>query len=112
MLMEYLERAHEIGADAIEIERKDGKEWIFAYSGNMGAGIGSLPPSQLKAILKEMDDLKKTKLVALGGVAVRLKFSSYESFGEWVYRIELKRVEESSAPAKVRPSTHRAPKRA
>jgi hypothetical protein len=90
MLMEYLERAHEIGAAAIEIEYKDGRDWIFAYSGNTGAGIGSLPYSQREAIMKEMDDLKKTKQATLGGVAFRLKFSTYESFGEWVHRIELR----------------------
>jgi hypothetical protein len=89
MLMEYLERAREIGADAIEIEYKDGKDWIFAYSGSVGAGIGSLPYSKRTAIMKEMDDLKKAKQATLGGVAFRLKFRTYESFGEWVYRIEL-----------------------
>jgi hypothetical protein len=107
MLMENLESAGEIGAEAIEIEYKDGKGWIFAYSGDIGAGIGSLPYSQRKAIMKEMDDLKKTKQATLGGAAFRLKFSTYQSFGEWVYRIELQPLPHGRGSASVLPSRPR-----
>jgi len=34
--------------------------------------------------------LRKKKAVSLGGVTYRLKFSQYESFGEWTHRIEMK----------------------
>lgn len=92
MLLEYLQKAREVGADAIEIEYKDGKEWIFAYHYNVGAGVGSVPSNskQSEALFKELDELKKKKVVDLGGVAYRVKFSKYESFGEWTHRIEMK----------------------
>ena len=61
MLYESLERALEIGADRIELEWKDGKQWIFAYRGPLGAGIGSVDSNSddSKQLFKEMDDLKK-----------------------------------------------------
>jgi len=92
MLLEYLQRAREIGADAIELEYKDRKLWVFAYHFNVGAGIGSVPSNskQSKALFKELDELKKKKVVELGGVAYRLKFSEYDSFGELTQRIEMK----------------------
>ena len=59
MLMEFLEKALTMGCGSIEIEYKDHKEWVFAFSGSLGAGIGCLDPDEAKPMFKEMDDLKK-----------------------------------------------------
>jgi hypothetical protein len=90
MLMKFLEKALAMGCDSIEIEYKDRKEWIFAFSGSVGCGIGCLDPDEAKPMFKEMDDLKRQKEVTIGGTKYRLALSRYESFGEWVHRIQMK----------------------
>jgi hypothetical protein len=82
MLMEFLEKALATGCDSIEIEYKDGKEWVTAFSDRLGCGIGCLDADEAKPMFKEMDDLKRKKEVTIGGVRYRLAFSRYESFGE------------------------------
>lgn len=71
MLMGFLEKTVAMGRDSIEIEYKDRKEWIFAYSGCVGCGIGCLNPDEAKPIFKEMDNLKKRKEVTIGGIKYR-----------------------------------------
>ena len=90
MLIEFLEEAVTLGCDALEIEYKDRKEWVFAFKGAVGCGIGNLDPDEAKPLFKEMNELRKKKRAILGGVSYRLVFSRYESFGEWVHRIEVK----------------------
>src|ERR1700737_4574262 len=99
MLMEFLEKAVTLGCDAIEIEYKDHKEWVMAFWDCVACGIGCLDSREAKSLFKEMDALKKRKRVILGGVSYRLVFSRYESFGEWVYRIEIK-IDRSKAGGK------------
>jgi hypothetical protein len=97
MLMEFLEKAVAAGCDSLEIEYKDGKEWVFAFSGCLGCGLGCLDSEEAKPLFKEMDDLERKKEVNMGGVTYRLTFSRYESFGEWVYRIQMR--ERNRTPA-------------
>jgi hypothetical protein len=93
MLMELLEKAVAIDCNEIEIEYKDRKEWITAFRGCLGWGIGCLDPDKAKPIFKEMDELKRRKEVTIGGARYRLVFARYESFGEWVYRIQMKEMQ-------------------
>jgi hypothetical protein len=65
MLKEFLAKALAMGGDRIEIEHKDRKEWITAFRGCVGCGIGCLDSNE--SIFKEMDDLKKRKQVTLNG---------------------------------------------
>jgi hypothetical protein len=106
MLMKFLEKALAMGCDSIEIEYKDRKEWIFAFSGSMGCGIGCLDPDEAKPMFKEIDALRKQKEVTIGGVKYRLALSRYESFGEWVHRIQMKTADHTT-PVK----QHRHPRR-
>jgi hypothetical protein len=101
MLMEFLEKAVTMGCDSIEIEYKDHKEWITAFADCVGCGIGCLDSGEAKSVFEEMDDLKKRKHVILGGASYRLAFSRYESFGEWVYRIQMK-IDQSQTAGKHR----------
>lgn len=98
MLLNLLEKAVQLGADYIEVEYKDGKEWIFAYRGNMGSGIASLDSEEAKPLFRELDALRKQKQAVLGGATYRLGFSRYESFGEWVQRIEIKPARSKAVP--------------
>ena len=106
MLMKFLEKALAIGCDSIEIEYKDRKEWIFAFSGSVGCGIGCLDPDEAKPIFKEMDDLRKRKEVTIAGTKYRLALSRYESFGEWVHRIQMKPTH--TMPVKLRRHARRS----
>ena len=102
MLIDFLEKAVATGCDSIEIEYKDGKEWITGFSDRVGYGIGHLDPDQARPMFKEIDDLKRTKEVTIGGVTYRLAFSRYESFGEWVYRIRIKQTNRTAAASQRR----------
>lgn len=108
MLMEFLEKAAAIGCKKIEIEYKDRKEWITGFRGCVGWGIGCLDSDQAKPIFKDMDELKRRKEVTMGGTRYRLVFSRYESFGEWVYRIQMKEMQKKergqSTVSRQRPS--------
>jgi hypothetical protein len=93
MLTEFLEKAAAIGCNEIEIEYKDRKEWITGFRGSVGWGIGCLDSDKAKAIFKDMEELKRRKEVTMGGTQYQLAFSRYESFGEWVYRIQMKEMQ-------------------
>lgn len=90
MLVELLEKAVKSGSDCIEIEYKDGKQWVTALSDCVGYSIGCLDSREAESLFKEMKELKKAKHVILGGGRYRLVFSQYESFGEWAHRIQIK----------------------
>ena len=59
MLTECLARAIELGGDSIEIEHKDGREWIFVFKQSTGFGIASVPSDEYESLYKEILKLKK-----------------------------------------------------
>jgi hypothetical protein len=87
MLSDFLQKAMTLNADRLEIEYKDGEEWITAFRGDMGVGIGSVDSTQRDKLFEELEQLRKLKRVTLLGKQYRLTFSEYESFGETVYEI-------------------------
>jgi hypothetical protein len=91
MMPELLQRAMALNADRLEIEYKDGVEWITAFRGNMGLGIGSVDSTKRDKVFEDLTQLKKLKQVTVLGVVYRLSFSEYESFGETVYEIRRKK---------------------
>jgi hypothetical protein len=103
--MDLLEEALKLGGDAIEIERKDRRELVTAFVGNVGVGIGWLDSADLKEVWKEINQLKRKKHVSIGGRSIRLRFSEYKSFGERVYRVEIRQIDEAvERPGSSRPS--------
>ena len=88
MLEELLKKAIVIGAERIEIEHKDGVEWVTACRGAVGVGIANLDKAEWETVFQEMTELKKKRKVLLDNKQYFLGFSKYESFGEWVYVIE------------------------
>ena len=92
MLSEFLQKAISLNADKLEIEYKDGEEWITAFRGDMGVGIGSVDSRQRDKLFEELEQFRKSKRVTLLGKMYRLRFSEYESFGETVYEIRWKSV--------------------
>jgi hypothetical protein len=90
MLSHFLQKAISLNADRLEIEYKDGQEWITAYCGQMGVGIGSVDSMQRDKLFEELEQFRKSKRLTLLGKAYRLRFSEYESFGETVYEVRWK----------------------
>jgi hypothetical protein len=91
MMPDLLQRAMDLNADRLEIEYKDGAEWITAFRGNLGLGIGSVDSTKRDKLFEDLKQLKKSKQVTMLGVVYRLSFSEYESFGETVYEIRWKK---------------------
>jgi hypothetical protein len=91
MLSDYLQKAMSLNADRLEIEYKDGKEWITAFRGNMGLGIGSVDSTERDKLFEDLEQLRKSKRITILGNEYRLSFSEYESFGETVYEMRWKR---------------------
>jgi hypothetical protein len=92
MLSDFLQKAISLNADRLEIEYKDGEEWITAFRGDMGLGIGSVDSTQRDKLFEELEQFRRSKRVTLLGKVYRLIFSEYESFGETVYEMRWKPV--------------------
>jgi hypothetical protein len=102
MLLQLLEKAISLGGTSVEIEHRYGKEEITAFNGPIGFGIACLEGEDGKSLFTEMDQLRKTRRALIGGVEHRLVFSGYESFGEWVHRIQIMQPRSSAKPAQKR----------
>jgi hypothetical protein len=96
MLSDFLQKAISLNADRLEIEYKDGKEWITAFCGDLGLGIGSVDSTRRDNLFEEFKQLRKSKRVTVLGNVYRLTFSEYESFGETVYEMRWKRADRST----------------
>ena len=90
MLADFLQKAISLNADRLEIEYKDGEEWITAFRGDRGVGIGSVDSTQRDKLFEELEQFRKSKRVTLLGKEYRLRFSEYESLGEAVYEMRWK----------------------
>jgi hypothetical protein len=91
VLSDYLQKAMSVNADRLEIEYKDGQEWITAFRGNMGLGIGSVDSTERDKLFEDLKQLKKSKRITILGKEYRLSFTEHESFGETVYEVKWKR---------------------
>lgn len=92
MLSGFLAKALEMGCNEIEVEYKDGHEEITAFQGSFGFGIGSVRTRDAEPLFTEIKDLKRKKRITIGGAGYKVTVSTYESFGEWAYRIQLKEI--------------------
>ena len=100
MLSDYLQKAISLNADRLEIEYKDGQEWITAFRGNMGLGIGSVDSTERDKLFEDLKQLKKSKRITILGKEYRLSFTEHESFGETVYEVKWKRDDRPARPSR------------
>jgi hypothetical protein len=106
-------QATRLGADALEIEYKDGREWVFAASGPVGFGIASFPSSSRNAarIREEcyrLSEPKQRHRISVDGSDYELRCAIYDSFGEDAFHITLSLL--PTAPSDGRPKVHRKPR--
>ena len=92
ILARLVARAVEYGADGLEIEYKDGHEQVCAMKGCLGFGIARFPSSseEAGALRDQLCAIGRrgTTITTSAGDA-RLKVSTYESFGETGYRVQI-----------------------
>jgi hypothetical protein len=81
-----------LGAESIEVECKDGREWVFANKGGAGIGIANHTSSSADA-----EDLRGNLYAAaekpfrtvIGGQVHILKVGVFESFGEDAFAVSI-----------------------
>jgi hypothetical protein len=81
-----------LGALSIEVEHKDGREWVFASQGGVGIGIANYASSSADA--KELRRnlyaaAKKPVRGVYGGQVYILKVHVFESFGEDAFAVSI-----------------------
>jgi repressor LexA len=79
-----------LGADSIEVKRKDGVEWVFARKHNGGVGIASYRSSSAES--KELrqslySHVRKPLRAVLAGRPCVLKVHVFDSFGEDAFSV-------------------------
>ena len=81
-----------LGAQSIEVEYKDSREWVFANQGGIGIGIADYASSSAEA--KELRGnlyaaAKKPVRTVIGGQVYILKVRVFDSFGEDAFAVSI-----------------------
>ena len=95
VLQRLAAEAARAGADALEVEYKDGHEEVVAFRGRLGQEIARLPSSgpDAASLLGELNAIGRRKeSMTLDDHRYELRCHAYESFGEKAYRVELRRT--------------------
>ena len=85
-------QALSLGADSIEVEYKDRREWVFAHNEGMGVGIANYASSSADG--KELRGnlyaaAKKPVRTVIGGQVYILKVRIFDSFGEDAFMVSI-----------------------
>jgi LexA DNA binding domain len=94
-----------LGAQSIEVNYKDGREWVFANKGGMGIGIANYKSSSADG--KELRGnlyatAKKPVRSVIGGQVYVLKVTVFDSFGEDAFAVSIElppKLDPSIAPS-------------
>ena len=94
-----------LGAQSIEVEYKDSREWVFAFKG--GAGIGFANYARSSADAKELRRnlyaaAEKPVRTAIGGQVYILRIRVFDSFGEDAFDVSIDpapKLDPSRAPS-------------
>ena len=81
-----------LGAESIEVEYKESREWVFAYKGGTGIGIANYTSSSADA--KELRGnlyaaAKKPVRTVIAGQVYILKVRVFDSFGEDAFAVSI-----------------------
>ncbi len=85
-------KAVEHDADGLEIEYKDGYEEVCVMKGDFGFGIARLDSSGEEAgsLRRQLQAIKRNGVrMSIKGAIFRLKVSTYNSFGECAYKVNI-----------------------
>lgn len=84
-----------LGADALQVEYKDGYEEVFAVKGGVGYGIARLRSSSREAasLRDELHGIaRRQRRMIVGDCEYELRGRVYDSFGEEAFYVRLRRV--------------------
>lgn len=94
-LLEQLSReALALGADALEVEYRNGHEEVVAYMGALGREIARFPSNSAAsvALRRDLYDRRRRPLrLSLNGREYVVRSEVYDNFGEDAYRVNLGR---------------------
>jgi hypothetical protein len=81
-----------LGAESIDVEHKDGREWVFARRGSVGISIANYRSSSADA--KELRGnlyaaAKRPRRIAFFGKVYILNVRIYDSFGEDAFEVSI-----------------------
>jgi hypothetical protein len=84
--------AQSLGAQSIEVEHKDSREWVFAHKGGIGIGIANYSSSSADA--RELRGnlyaaAKKPVRTVIGGQVYLLKVRVFESLSEDAFEVSI-----------------------
>jgi hypothetical protein len=84
-----------LGADRLEVEYKDGHEWVFVVSGSLGVGIGQFRSSspegtRLREECYQLARKRRWHAISLDGHAYEVRCAIHDSFGEDAFRLLLR----------------------
>jgi hypothetical protein len=91
-LADWITRVIELGGDGLEVEYKGDYEEITVMKGDLGVGIGEIKSDsrEAAALRDELWSLRnRTKRIAVRGTVYKARVSTFDSFGETAYRIEI-----------------------
>jgi DNA-binding MarR family transcriptional regulator len=80
------------GAQSIEVEHKDGREWVVANKGGMGIGIANYKGSSAdaKELLRNLHAAaQKSVRTVIGGQVYILRVRLFDSFGEDAFAVSI-----------------------
>ncbi len=105
LLEDLCEHAISCGAEGLEVEYKDYREWVYIRTGATAIGVANFDSSSSDA--KELREnlyaaRKKPVRVAIGGEVRMIKVKVYDSFGEDAFRVSIDhapKLDPSAAPA-------------
>ena len=92
LLEDLCEHALSCGAQSVDVEYKDRREWVFARKGDIAFATANFASSSRDA--KELREnlsaaRKKPVRIAIGGQVWILKVGVYDNFGEDAFRVRI-----------------------
>jgi LexA DNA binding domain len=92
LLEDLCEHALSCGADSLEVEYEEGREWVFARKGDLSFSTANYGSSSRNG--KELREnlyaaQKRPVRTAIGGQVWILKVEVYDSFGEDAFRVRI-----------------------
>ncbi len=100
LLENLCEHALALGAQTIEVEYEDHREWVAARNGDTVIGIADFASSSRdgKELRRDLDAAQKKPVrTAIGGQVWILKVDVYGSFGEDAFRVLINRAPKLNA---------------
>lgn len=80
-----------LGAQSIEVEYKDSRQWVFAHKGGIGFGIANYASSSAdaKELRGDLYAAKKPLRTVIGGQVYILTVRVFDSFGEAAFEVRI-----------------------